>query len=159
MDKASLQAAIDACHARGQKVAVCFCAHVPAEILEAAGFCVLRLFHLDDVEDISSRALPRNLCPIVKECYSLLEDPVLQEADLIITESSCDGKQKMYELISCRDKTYYYQVPQGAERDYVRQGAACGREGRRPESTWQQPDGRERERRGRGAGEGRGVHG
>ena len=120
MDKASLQAAIDACHARGQKVAVCFCAHVPAEILEAAGFCVLRLFHLDDVEDISSRALPRNLCPIVKECYSLLEDPVLQQADLIITESSCDGKKKMYELISCRDKTYYYQVPQGAERDYVR---------------------------------------
>ncbi len=120
MDKLTLRQAIDACHAKGQKVAISFCAHVPAEILEAAGFCSMRIFHVNDIVDTSERALPRNVCPAVKEVYCLLEDEVIREADLIITESSCDGKKKMYELITAQDKIYYYQVPQGAERDYVR---------------------------------------
>ena len=120
MNKLELKKAIEACHAKGQKVALSFCAHVPAEILEAAGFCSLRVFHVNDIVDTSERALPRNLCPAVKEVYCLLEDEAIQQADLIITESSCDGKKKMYELVTAQDKIYYYQVPQGAERDYVR---------------------------------------
>ena len=120
MDKLTLKQAIEACHAKGQKVALSFCAHVPAEILEAAGFCSMRVFHVNDIVDTSERALPRNLCPAVKEVYCLLEDEAIQAADLIITESSCDGKKKMYELVTAQDKLYYYQVPQGNERDYVR---------------------------------------
>ena len=119
MNKLELKKAIEACHAKGQKVALSFCAHVPNEILEAAGFCSMRIFHINDIVDTSERALPRNVCPAVKEVYCLLEDEAIKEADLIITESSCDGKKKMYELITAQDKVYYYQVPQGNERDYV----------------------------------------
>lgn len=120
MNKQELKAAIDACHAKGQKIAISFCAHVPAEILEAAGFCSMRIYHISDIVDTSERALPRNVCPAVKEVYCLLEDDCIKDVDLIITESSCDGKKKMYELVTPQDKLYYYQVPQGAERDYVR---------------------------------------
>ncbi len=120
MNKLDLKKAIDACHAKGQKIAISFCAHVPSEILEAAGFCSLRVYHVNDIIDTSERALPRNVCPAVKEVYCLLEDDCIKDVDLIITESSCDGKKKMYELITAQDKVYYYQVPQGNERDYVR---------------------------------------
>lgn len=119
MDKQQLKQIIDRCHQRGQRVAVHFCSHVPEEVLTAAGFAVIRLTHLEDVADISPRALPGNLCPVVKECYSICEDPVLEDVDLILTESSCDGKKKMYELITPQEKLWYYQVAQGSDRAYV----------------------------------------
>lgn len=119
MDKQTLMQLIRDGHAAGRKVAVSFCSHVPQEILDAAGLCAIRVHHTEGVEDISGKALPANLCPIVKECYSLCEGEALEEADLIIAETSCDGKKKMYELISRQDRLYYYQVPQGENREYV----------------------------------------
>ena len=113
MDKQQLMELISHSHAAGRRVAVSFCAHVPHEILKAAGFCAVRLFHTDGVEDISGAALPSNLCPLVKEVYSLCEGDALSDADLIIAESSCDGKKKMYELLSRQEQLYYYQIPQG----------------------------------------------
>lgn len=120
MDKQQLMELISHSHAAGRRVAVSFCAHVPHEILKAAGFCAVRLFHTDGVEDISGAALPSNLCPLVKEVYSLCEGDALSDADLIIAESSCDGKKKMYELLSRQEQLYYYQIPQGYDRAYVK---------------------------------------
>ncbi len=119
MDKEQLKSMIDACHEAGKPVAVSFCSHVPQEILEAAGFCSLRILHTEGVEDSSENALPKNLCPVVKECYSLCEGDTLKDAELIVAESSCDGKKKMYELLSRQEQLYYYQVPQGEDREYV----------------------------------------
>lgn len=119
MDKHQLQNLISACHESGKPVAVSFCSHVPQEILDAAGFCSIRVHHTDGVEDISGQALPSNLCPLVKECYSLCQGDALEEADLIIAETSCDGKKKMYELLTRQEQLYYYQVPQGEDRNYV----------------------------------------
>lgn len=119
MDKQQLQNLISACHEAGKSVAVSFCSHVPQEILDAAGFCSIRVHHTDGVEDISGQALPSNLCPLVKECYSLCQGDALEEADLIIAETSCDGKKKMYELLTRQEQLYYYQVPQGEDRNYV----------------------------------------
>ena len=84
MDKQQLKTLISRSHAAGKRVAVSFCAHVPQEILEAAGFCTVRLSHTDGIEDTSGAALPSNLCPLVKEVYSLCEGDALSEADLII---------------------------------------------------------------------------
>lgn len=119
MDKQQLKQMIRDCHACSRPVAVSFCSHVPQEILEAAGVCSLRVLHTDGVEDISGQALPSNLCPLVKECYSLCQGDALEEADLIIAETSCDGKKKMYELLTRQEQMYYYQVPQGEDRTYV----------------------------------------
>lgn len=119
MDKSKLKQMIRDCHAQNRPVAVSFCSHVPQEILEAAGLCSLRVLHTDGVEDISGQALPSNLCPLVKECYSLCQGDALEEADLIIAETSCDGKKKMYELLTRQEQLYYYQVPQGEDRTYV----------------------------------------
>lgn len=119
MDKHELRRAIARCRERGQKVAVSFCSHVPAEILLAANLCSMRVFHIDNIEDISSRILPKNICPLVAQTASLSESGWLDEVDLILAESTCDGKKKLYELLSQQEKIYYYQVPQGEDRDYV----------------------------------------
>ena len=119
MEKSKLKQMIRDCHAQNRPVAVSFCSHVPQEILEAAGVCSLRVLHTDGVEDIAGQALPSNLCPLVKECYSLCQGDALEEADLIIAETSCDGKKKMYELLTRQEQLYYYQVPQGEDRSYV----------------------------------------
>ena len=111
MDKEQLKRLIDDCHQSGKNVAVSFCSHVPQEILEAAGFCSLRVLHTEGIDDISGTTLPSNLCPLVKEVFSLCEGDALADADLIIAESSCDGKKKMYELLSRQEQLYYYQVP------------------------------------------------
>ena len=120
MNKEELRILADAVHAEGKRLALYACSHVPAELLEAAGFAAVRLPQIEDAPDIAARILPGNLCPLVKECCNTCECAEAAGADLIIAESSCDGKKKMYELLSRRERLYYYQVPQGEDRDYVR---------------------------------------
>lgn len=120
MNKHDLQKIIDDCHKAGKKAAVSFCSHVPAEILEAAGICHIRIPYTQGVRDAASRILPNNVCPVVKNCCDICEDECLKDADLLLAETSCDGKKKMYELISRQDRVYFYQVAQGAGRDYVK---------------------------------------
>lgn len=120
MRKQELQNLISSCHAKGQKVAVSFCSHVPQEILEAAGICSFRLPYMDGMKDSASKLLINNVCPIVKNVCDICEDPAFSEVDLILAETSCDGKKKMYELLSCQERIYFYQAGQGADRDYVR---------------------------------------
>lgn len=120
MHKQEIKNIIENCHAAGKKIAISFCSHVPQEILEAAGVCSLRIPYVDDAEDSASRILIRNVCPIVKNVCNICEDEALKDADIVFAETSCDGKKKMYELLSDQQKLYYYQVGQGADRDYVR---------------------------------------
>lgn len=120
MNNQNLQQLIDDCHKTGKKVAVLFCSHVPQEILLAADMIPLQIPYVRGVKDAASRLLPRNVCPVVKNCCDICEDEALKDADLILAETSCDGKRKMYELISRQDRVYFYQVPQGADRHYVK---------------------------------------
>lgn len=120
MNREDLQRIIDDCHMLGKKTAVSFCSHIPAEIFEAAGICLLRVPYIQGAKDAASGLLPNNVCPAVKNCCDACEDECLKDADLILAETSCDGKRKMYELISRQDRVYFYQVAQGADRDYVK---------------------------------------
>lgn len=120
MDKETLCRLIHEAHTDKKRVALYSCAHVPEEILEAAGFVAIRLSHIDDLSNGSGITLPSNLCPVVKECCAALTSDAAAGADLILAESSCDGKKKMYELLDGQEKIYYYQIPQGEDRAYAR---------------------------------------
>ncbi len=120
MNNLELQKLIADCRGRGKKAVISFCSHVPQELLLAADVCSLRIPYVQGVKDSASRLLPRNVCPIVRNCCDICEDECLKDADLIIAETSCDGKRKMYELISGQERVYFYQVVQGADRDYVK---------------------------------------
>lgn len=119
MTREELGEQIEKSRRAGRKTAVCFCSHVPLEVLDAAGFTAVRLPQIEECRESYPAILPKNVCPAVRSCCAVCQDPALKDVDLILTESSCDGKKKMYELLENREKQYYYQVPQAVDRAYA----------------------------------------
>ena len=109
----------------GKQVAGCFCAFTPLEILDAAGLLTVSLCGMSpETIPAAETVLPRNLGPLIKSSYGFyLTDkcPYTYFADLIVGETTCDGKKKMYELLGQGKKTYILHLPQGREVPYARE--------------------------------------
>ena len=107
----------------GGKVAGVFCTFTPLEILDAAGLHPVGLCGMSDETIIDAEAdLPKNLCPLIKSSYGFAVSdkcPYTYFSDIIIGETTCDGKKKMYELLGEIKDTYILQLPQGIDRDYA----------------------------------------
>ncbi len=105
----------------GKRIAGVFCTFTPQEILDAADFTAVSLCGMSNetVPDAEAH-LPKNLCPLIKSSYGFaLTDkcPYTYFSDLIVGESTCDGKKKMYELLGQRKPTYMLHLPQGLDGD------------------------------------------
>lgn len=109
----------------GKKVAGCFCAFTPLEILDAAGLLTVSLCGMSpETIPAAETQLPRNLCPLIKSSYGFyLTDkcPYTYFADIIVGETTCDGKKKMYEMLGQRKQTYILHLPQGRDAPYARE--------------------------------------
>ena len=109
----------------GKKVAGCFCAFTPLEILDAAGLLTVSLCGMSpETIPAAETRLPRNLCPLIKSSYGFyLTDkcPYTYFADLIVGETTCDGKKKMYEMLGKGKNTYVLHLPQGRDVPYARE--------------------------------------
>jgi len=100
----------------GGKVVGTFCLYVPEEIIRAAGgwcvgLCAGAEFAYDQVEQI----MPRNTCALIKSFMGFKLGkvcPYIQESDLVIGETTCDGKKKAYELLSELHNVYVMELPQ-----------------------------------------------
>ncbi len=100
----------------GGKVVGTFCLYVPEEIVRAAGawcvgLCAGAEFAYDQVEQI----MPRNTCALIKSFMGFKLGkvcPYIQEADLVIGETTCDGKKKAYELLAELHNVYVMELPQ-----------------------------------------------
>ncbi len=100
----------------GGKVVGTFCLYVPEEIIRAAGgwcvgLCAGAEFAYDQVEQI----MPRNTCALIKSFMGFKLGkvcPYIQEADLVIGETTCDGKKKAYELLAELHNVYVIELPQ-----------------------------------------------
>ena len=108
---------------QGRKVAGVFCTFTPVEILEAAGFTSVSLCGMSpETIPAAETQLPKNLCPLIKSSYGFaLSDkcPYTYFSDLIVGETTCDGKKKMYELLNRIKPTYILHLPQGHDSDPV----------------------------------------
>lgn len=87
----------------GQMICGTFCQYTPTEILRAAGLYEVSLCGKSaaPIKTAETR-LPANLCPLIKASYGhTLEDscPYAYFSDLVVGETTCDGKKKMYELL------------------------------------------------------------
>ena len=99
----------------GKKVVGAFCIYAPEEIAYAAdatmvGLCGGADFSVPDAEAV----LPRNLCPLIKSFYGFKLNrtcPYFQSSDLVVGETTCDGKKKVYELLNELVPTYVLEVP------------------------------------------------
>jgi len=99
----------------GKKVVGAFCIYAPEEIVYAAdatmvGLCGGADFSVPDAEVV----LPRSLCPLIKSFYGFKLNrtcPYFQSSDLVVGETTCDGKKKVYELLNKLVPTYVIEVP------------------------------------------------
>ena len=88
---------------------------------QAIGLCGMSDEAIPDAETV----LPKNLCPLIKGTYgfALTEKcPYTYFSDIIVGETTCDGKKKMYELLGELKRTHILHLPQGRDRAYEREG-------------------------------------
>lgn len=100
----------------GAKVVGAYCTYTPLEIIYAAGLVPVSLCSSsNDAIRYAEIDLPKNLCPLIKASYGVAVSdtcPYFYFADLIVGETTCDGKKKMYELMGKVKDTYILQLPQ-----------------------------------------------
>jgi len=66
----------------------------------------------------AEQQLPANLCPLIKSTFGYhlnRSNPFLEMADLVVAETTCDGKKKMFELMGVSRPMYVLELPQKAE--------------------------------------------
>lgn len=107
----------------GKIIAGVFCAYTPSEVLDAAGITSVGLCGTSqETIPAAEQVLPRNLCPLIKSSFGFAltnKCPYTYFSDIIIGETTCDGKKKMYELLADLGKNVYVMhLPQGADRTY-----------------------------------------
>ncbi|MDR3264771.1 MAG: 2-hydroxyacyl-CoA dehydratase family protein [Synergistaceae bacterium] len=100
----------------GTKVVGCYCAYTPFEVIRAAGAIPVSLCSTSEKPIAAGEEhLPRNLCPLIKSSYGFaLTDtcPYFHFCDMVVGETTCDGKKKMYELLNRLRPTHVMQLPQ-----------------------------------------------
>ena len=102
--------------AEGAPIVGIMCEYAPRELILAAGGAPVYLCG-GSAETIAAAEedLPGNLCPLIKSTYGYHKqgsNPFLEMADLIVAETTCDGKKKMFELMSETRETYTLELPQ-----------------------------------------------
>lgn len=110
----------------GNRLVGFLCSYTPLEIIDAAGAASVALCGTsDEVIPEAEKVLPANLCPLIKSTYGFAYSqkcPFTYFGDMIIGETTCDGKKKMYELLGELKRTYILHLPQSRDRAYEREG-------------------------------------
>ena len=103
-------------HDAGRPIVCIMCEYTPRELILAAGGTPVCLCGGDAaVIPDAERHLPANLCPLIKSTYGYHvqgSNPFLEMADLIVVETTCDGKKKMAELLADSRPVYVLELPQ-----------------------------------------------
>jgi len=103
-------------HAKnGGKIVATYCVFVPEELVWAAdgipvGLCAGTQFSVPMAEAV----LPRNTCALIKSSFGFKLGrvcPYVQSSHLIVGETTCDGKKKMFEILNQYQPVYVMEVP------------------------------------------------
>lgn len=100
----------------GGTVVGTFCVFVPEDIILAyggvpVGLCAGADFPIPDSEGL----VPRNTCPLIRASLGFKTSrtcPYIQVSNFVVGETTCDGKKKMFEVLSELHPTYVMEVPQ-----------------------------------------------
>ncbi|ADL08451.1 double-cubane-cluster-containing anaerobic reductase [Thermosediminibacter oceani] len=100
----------------GGKVVGTFCVYVPDELIVAAGaigigLCGGSQFWVPDGEKV----LPKNTCPLIKSFMGAKITrtcPYFQSCDLLVGETTCDGKKKAWEILENYADIHVMHLPQ-----------------------------------------------
>ncbi len=101
---------------RGGFVVGTYCVYVPEELILAmggipVGLCAGAHFSVPAAEAV----LPQTLCPLIKSTFGFYLEricPYMQACDLIVGETTCDGKKKAWEIMAGGLPIYVMELPQ-----------------------------------------------
>ncbi len=101
---------------QGRNIVGTFCIFVPEEIILAAdavcvGLCAGAEIGFEEAE----RVLPRNTCALIKSFMGFKLSrlcPFFESCDLVVGETTCDGKKKAYEILGEMAPVYVMEIPQ-----------------------------------------------
>lgn len=100
----------------GRKAVGFYCLYSPTELAVAAGAIPLPLCGTrNDPIESAETVLPRNLCPLIKSSFGFaMTDtcPFFRFSDLVVADTTCDGKKKMFEILSQYKPLHILQLPQ-----------------------------------------------
>ncbi len=100
---------------RGIPVIGAYCSYFPRELVMALGAIPIGLCSSsNDTVPIGERTLPKNICPLIKSSYGFAVSdrcPFFYFSDIVVGETTCDGKKKMYELLSDFKEVYVLELP------------------------------------------------
>lgn len=115
-------AELDKFREEGGKVFGTYCLYVPEEIVRAGGGVQVSLCSgAEWATDLVEQYVPRNTCGLIKSFmgFKLAHVcPYIESSDLIVGETTCDGKKKAYEQLAKLHNFYLLELPQKKqERD------------------------------------------
>ena len=103
----------------GRPVVGIMCEFTPRELILAAGAVPVCLCGGSAATVTpAERILPPNLCPLIKSTFGYhlqRTNPFLEMADLVVAETTCDGKKKMFELMSSSRPMCVLALPHQAQ--------------------------------------------
>jgi len=102
--------------AQGRRIVGIMCEYTPRELIMAADAVPVCLCG-GSAQTIgpAEEHLPANLCPLIKSTYGYhvqKKNPFLEMADMVVAETTCDGKKKMYELMAETRPMHVLELPQ-----------------------------------------------
>ncbi len=108
----------------GKPLVGVFCTYFPEEIVSAMGAVTVGLCSTtDETIPDAEKDLPRNLCPLIKSSYGFAKTdkcPFFYFSDLIVGETTCDGKKKMYEYLANFKPVYTMELPNSQSENGIK---------------------------------------
>ena len=118
--KRSLERLLEKRNAGTRGVGV-YCTYAPVELIRAAGATPITLCaYANKTIPEAEKVLPSNLCPLIKSSYGFITSdtcPFFKISEVVVAETTCDGKKKMYELISSVKPLHIMDLPQIPESE------------------------------------------
>lgn len=112
---------IDEAKEAGQKVVGHYCLYSPMEMAIAGGGIAVSLCGTrQDAIPKAEEVLPRTLCPLIKSSFgfALLDScHYLASSDMVVADTTCDGKKKMYEHLAKMKDLHLLQLPQNQDME------------------------------------------
>lgn len=106
---------------QGKGVVGIYCEFTPRELILAANALPVCLCGASNrTIPPAETVLPSNLCPLIKSSFGYIVTnrcPFLMVADLVVAETTCDGKKKMYELLAEKQPVHILELTQKIEED------------------------------------------
>lgn len=100
---------------QGIPVVGSYCTYFPTELANAAGAASVSLCSTSgETIPVAEKDLPANLCPLIKSSYGFAKSdkcPFFYFSDIVVGETTCDGKKKMYEMMKEFKDVFVMELP------------------------------------------------